>query len=243
MTIFGYLRELFTSDKVIMSFVEYINKLSSYSYCLLTLFRLAFNDHVTYSFLLPNIIIHGHFSSFAFFTSPLLSFLCDVAQFLVGYLEVIWHKEHFHLTMKAPVYIQHATIIVQSVKIIQTRMHSSRMRTVRYSGRRGGGVSQHALGRVGCVSQHALGRGVSALWGCLPGVVWPGGLSRQVGGGGFAQGVSAWRGCLAREVSGQGSVCRGGGVSAQGVSATHTLVNRITDACENITLPQLPCGQ
>ena len=46
-------------------------------------------------------------------------------------------------------------------------MHSSRMRTVHYSGRRGdvsqhaldrGCVSQHALGR-GCVSQHALGRG------------------------------------------------------------------------------------
>ena len=58
-------------------------------------------------------------------------------------------------------------------------MHSSRMRTVRCSSRRGGGwgwgcVSQHALGRTvcvcipactgqrGCVSQHALDRG------CLP---------------------------------------------------------------------------
>ena len=220
MTIFGYLRELFTSDKVIMSFVEYINKLSSYSYCLLTLFRLAFNGHVTYSFLLPNIIIHGHFSSFAFFTSPLLSFLCDVAQFLVGYLEVIWHKEHFHLTMKAPVYIQHATIIVQSVKIIQTRMHSSRMRTVHYSGRRGGVYP----------SMHWAG------WGVYPNMHWAGeclpcggvclGLSGQGGclarwGGGLPRGVSAWRGCLAREVSGQGSVCRG--VSAQGVSATPPL--------------------
>ena len=212
-----------------MSFVEYINKLSSYSYCLLRLFRLAFNDHVTYSFLLPNIIIHGHFSSFAFFTPPLLSFLCDVTQFLVGYLEVIWHKEHFHLTVKAPVYIQHATIIVQSVKIIQTRMHSSRMRTVRCSCRRG-------LGGLGGVSKHALGRGGICPWGCLPGGCLPGGLSGQVGGG-FAQGVSAWRGCLARGVSVWGMSAQGG------VSATHPPVNRITDAFENITLPQLPCGR
>ena len=60
-----------------------------------------------------------------------------------------------------------------------TRMHSSRMRTIRCSGHLG--VSQHGLGRgvypsmdwaVGvCVSQHALGRG------CLPG-----GVSAQVRG-------------------------------------------------------------
>ena len=36
-----------------------------------------------------------------------------------------------------------------------------------------------------------------------------------------------------------------GGVSAQGVSSTHPLppVDRMTDACENITLPQLRCGR
>ena len=83
-----------------------------------------------------------------------------------------------------------------------TSMHSSRMRTVLCSGRRGGDV-------------------------CC-------------GGGGW---------CLLWEVSAVGGVCRGvsaqGGV-CQGVSAPvhagiHTPVNRITDACENITLPQLRC--
>ena len=57
----------------------------------------------------------------------------------------------------------------------ETRMHSSRMRTVRCSGRRGC-ASQHALGR-GCVSQHALGMGV-----CIPACT--------------GQGVSAWGECL-----------------------------------------------
>ena len=37
-------------------------------------------------------------------------------------------------------------------KVLNTRMHSSRMHTVRCSGCRGkGGVSQHALGRGGCL--------------------------------------------------------------------------------------------
>ena len=43
-----------------------------------------------------------------------------------------------------------------------------------------------------------------------------------------------------------GGCLPGGGVSARGggVAATHTHpVNRITDACENITLPQLRCGR
>ena len=83
-------------------------------------------------------------------------------------------------------------------------MHSRRMRTVRSSGRRGGGrVSQHALGR-GCV--------------CL--------------GGGVAR----------RVLSAQGGVCPGGGVSAWGggvcpIACWDTPpVDRMTDACENITL-------
>ena len=50
---------------------------------------------------------------------------------------------------------------------LETRMHSSRMRTVRCTGRRVGGVypSMHWAGCV-CVSQHVLGRGV-----CLSGGV------------------------------------------------------------------------
>ena len=70
-------------------------------------------------------------------------------------------------------------------------MHCSRMRTVRCSGRRrGGGVSQHALGFS------ALGRGE----GCLP------------VGGGSAQGVFAWGVSARWGVSALG-------VSTQGVSA------------------------
>ena len=46
----------------------------------------------------------------------------------------------------------------------QTRMHSSRMRTVRCSGRLWGGgqVIPACTGQEVCVSQHAMGRGVSA---------------------------------------------------------------------------------
>ena len=66
-----------------------------------------------------------------------------------------------------------------------TRKHSSRMRTVRCSGCRGGGGIPACTGQGGCVSQHALGRGmcipactgqerVSAC-GCLPRGVCPGG--------------------------------------------------------------------
>ena len=62
-------------------------------------------------------------------------------------------------------------------------------------------------------------------------------------------------GVSAQGVSAQGGVCRGasvGGVSQGGVCPGgvcpgeclphHPPVNRISDACENITLPQLCCG-
>ena len=73
-----------------------------------------------------------------------------------------------------------------------------------------GGVCLGVVSDGGC-----LIRGVS--WGCLPG---------GVGGGCLSRGVSAWG------VSAQG-------VFAQGVSATHPPVDRMTEAWENITLPQL----
>ena len=62
-------------------------------------------------------------------------------------------------------------------KSVVTRMHSSRMRTVRCSGRwgEGGPVSQHALGKGAYPSMHWAG-------GCLP--------------GGVCQGVSAQGRCL-----------------------------------------------
>ena len=46
----------------------------------------------------------------------------------------------------------------------------------------------------------------------------------------------------AQEVFAQGSVCPGG-VSAQGCVRQIPPVNRLADACENITMPQLRCGQ
>ena len=120
-----------------------------------------------------------------------------------------------------------------------TRMHSSKMRTVHCSGHQGKGMypSMHwacvCVCVCVCVCMHwawgSVCPGVSAWgvcpWGCLPGGCLP----------------RVW--CLLRGVY--------LGVFAQGglpgwVPTTHTLrsdtpppVNRITDACENITLPQL----
>ena len=77
-------------------------------------------------------------------------------------------------------------------------------------------------------------RGGESARGCLPRGV--GCLSRGVGLSAKG-GVSAWgksaRGCLPRGV----------GVSARGVSARHPSVDRMTDRCKNITLPQLRCGR
>ena len=58
-----------------------------------------------------------------------------------------------------------------SLHLSQTRMHSSRTRTVRCRGHRGGGcLPRGRLPRGVCVSQHALGRGVcpSACWDTPP---------------------------------------------------------------------------
>ena len=65
-------------------------------------------------------------------------------------------------------------------KHLGTRMHSSRMHTVRCSGAGGGGVypSMHWAG--GCVSHPTLGGGVCqgvSVWGCLPRGCLPGGMS------------------------------------------------------------------
>ena len=97
-------------------------------------------------------------------------------------------------------------------------MHSSRMRTVSCS---------------------------SSLRVCVGGVC-PGGSAR---GGVSAWGVSlsAWvsvcpGGCLTREVSAWGVSARGY-LPRGGVCPLPLPVNRITDACEKITLPQLRCGR
>ena len=112
----------------------------------------------------------------------------------------------------------------------------------------------------------APGVGVSAPGGCLPGgcVSAPGGVC-------LLWGVSAWGvsapgvgvsapgggvclgGCVSAPgggVSALGCVCLGG-VCSGGSASVHSAcwdttpppVNRITHACENITLPQLRCRQ
>ena len=86
----------------------------------------------------------------------------------------------------------------------------------------------------------AQGGACSVHGGCLPGRCLPGG---GLPGGCLPMGASAQKGVCA------GGVCAGGsawgylprGCVCPGVSATPP--NRITDACENITLPQLRRGR
>ena len=78
-----------------------------------------------------------------------------------------------------------------------------------------GGCILACTGHERCVSQHALGRE-----GCVS--------QLALGRGVSAQGVSA-----------QGGVYWG---LPESVCHTHPPVNRMTDACENITFPQLRCG-
>ena len=116
-------------------------------------------------------------------------------------------------------------------KIDQTRMHSSRMRT------------GHSL----TVCRSLLPRGRCLLrGGCLlPGGMFaPGGCLLRGGGGGRLLG-----GCLLWGVSALGGVCSVGRcLLLGGVVSHHALrqtppVDRITDACKNITLAQLRCGR
>ena len=108
-----------------------------------------------------------------------------------------------------------------SLEICNTRMHSSRMHYV------GCGTSAAVAvcpGGVvclgGCLPRECVCPGGSA-WGCLPRGVCPGvrGLPRE------------WGVCL-------------GDVSQHALRQTpHTPVDRMTDRCKNITLPQLSCGR
>ena len=63
--------------------------------------------------------------------------------------------------------------------------------------------------------------------------------SMLAGGGGVCSRgwVPGPGGCLLGGVSGPGGVCSGGG------GVVNPSVNRITDACKNITLLQLRCGR
>ena len=127
----------------------------------------------------------------------------------------------------------------------QTRMHSSRMRTIRCSSRLPAG----AVFLGGCLPEGCLPRddvclgcvclGVSAH-GCLP----EGGVSA------WGRGVCLTEGCLTRgvclgDVSAQGGLPRGStpllgmGVSDHGGVTSPLGTEFLTHACENITFPQL----
>ena len=121
-------------------------------------------------------------------------------------------------------------------------MHSSRMRTVRCTDRREGGLSARGgLPREVC-AQGVIYPGdvCPAGEGCAQGCVSAQGMSAQ--GHVSAQGVSAFgglsaRGCLPRGYLPEGCLPRGG-VSAPVHAGIHSpLMNRMTDACENITFP------
>ena len=105
----------------------------------------------------------------------------------------------------------------------RTRMHSSRMRTIRCSSGLlwGGGCAQGGLFR-GCLPVR-----------CLP---------RDVCSGGVCQGcvclvMCAWQRCLPLGCLPRGCLPREGSVCAppKDTPGTHPTVNRITEACENIT--------
>ena len=95
-----------------------------------------------------------------------------------------------------------------------TRMHSSRMSTVRCSSR-------------------LLGRGGVSAGGVCPGGVCQGVSARAVSAGGCLPGAV----CQGSVWPGSRGVCPGG-VVYQGCTPP---VNRMTDACENITLSKLRC--
>ena len=128
-----------------------------------------------------------------------------------------------------------------------------------------GGVCVPACTAQWCLSRVVSAQGVSAQGdvcpgrGVCPGVCLPKGMCLPRGGvcqevsaqGSVCLGVCLPRGCLPRGPC-PWSVCPGGclpkGVSTKGVSARGCVwqtppMNRMTDKCKNITLPQLPCGR
>ena len=108
-------------------------------------------------------------------------------------------------------------------------------------------ISQQECIPVGCILSATVA--VTGGWGVCPeGGVCPGGC--------VFPGVCLTGGCLSREVlpngvSAEWSVCPGDvcpGVSTRGVSAWWGVcqtppMDRMTDMCKNITLPQLRCGR
>ena len=123
---------------------------------------------------------------------------------------------------------------VNIVKVIATRLHSSRMRT------------SHLLPispGIHCMEERgAWSWGVGAWFGEVGGA-WSQGWVPGLG--------DAWSGAGCLVI---GSICSQGGAWSQGgylllgwcipaCNGTDPPVNRITDTCKNITLPQLRCGR
>ena len=160
---------------------------------------------------------------------------------------LVMHLCCLFVTCKCVRHIRNEIVITYNIETrAKTRMHSSRMHTARSSSHRGGSPSWVVyLG--GLPGGGSPWRGVS-LAGGLPGgeVSVPGGLP----GGGSPWWGSPWWGPPWQGVSLVGGLPGGGlpgggkgspwqGVSlAGGVSLADPPVNRMTDACENITLPQ-----
>ena len=141
------------------------------------------------------------------------------------YLEKITHEQKRSITLK---------------NYKTTRMHSSRMRTVRCSSRLSGGVSAQGEGCLPsggvCLEKGGVCPGGVSLWGVCLGGGQPGEVSAQEVS---TQGVVCLGGCL------PGGVCKGGLPNGECLlgGVCQPPLDRMTDMCKNITLPQLRSGR
>ena len=125
-------------------------------------------------------------------------------------------------------------------EIAKTRMHSRRMRTVRSSSHVYS--SMHWAG--GCIPECTeQGMHHSGHWarGCLPRGSAQGGSAREGLPRGSVQGGSAREGLPRGSV--QGVCLHGVCIPAYTLADTQPPMNRMTDRCKNIILPQLRCGR
>ena len=91
-------------------------------------------------------------------------------------------------------------------------------------------------------SRMRTGRSLTVCWRLLPGgVSAPGGSAPW--GGVWSGGVCSWGGLVRGVCSGEGGCLLHGGVVSQHALRQTPPMDRITDACKNITLAQLRCGR
>ena len=125
---------------------------------------------------------------------------------------------------------------------LETRMHSSRMRTVRCSSRHGGGVCTPP--GAGTPPKQTLPREKAPTWPDppqLPPWVWA--WTRSPSTSPLGMGLETCKACWDTTPPPGDLVQDMLGYHLQCMLGYHPPVNRITDACENITLPQLHCGR